>query len=164
MEQQKNYEKLIRLFEGSEYEIKVIGSGSKKEELIKLAKEKRVNINFLGKVNNEELQNIYEKHLFFVTTSMFEGNPKSVLEAMSRGCIVIASNIENHTEIIAEGENGYIIPNDCTSLDIFINSLLQNKKKLQEVSLESREYVLNNYGIKSLSEFALNDYRRLCKN
>ena len=164
LEQQKNYEKLIKLFEGSEYEIKVIGSGSKKEELIKLAKEKRVNINFLGKVDNEELQNIYEKHLFFVTTSMFEGNPKSVLEAMSRGCIVIASDIENHNEIITDGENGYIIPNDCSSLDLYINSLLQDKKKLQAVSLNSREFVLNNYGIKSLCEFALNDYREICKN
>ncbi len=164
LERQKNYEKLINLFEGSQYTIKVIGSGSQKEELIRLAKEKNVNINFLGKVDNDELQNIYKKHVFFLTTSMFEGNPKSVLEAMSGGCIVIASNIENHTEIITDGENGYIIPNDCNSLDLFINSLLQNKEKLQQVSLKSREYVLNNYGIKSLSEFTLNDYKRLCKN
>ena len=98
LKRQKNYEKLINLFEGSEYTIKVIGSGSQKEELIKLAKEKNVNINFFGeKVDNDELQNIY-KNMFFLTTSMFEGNPKSVLEAMSGGCIVIASNIENHTE------------------------------------------------------------------
>ena len=38
------------------------------------------------------------------------------------------------------------------------------EKKLQEVSLNSRDFVLNNYGIKSLCEFALNDYRMLCKN
>ena len=65
---------------------------------------------------------------FFVSTSKFEGNPKSVLEAMSKGCIVIASNIENHRELITNEENGYLIPDNCNSISSFINSLLQNEK------------------------------------
>ena len=68
------------------------------------------------------------RNMFFSYNINVRRKSKSVLEAMSGGCIVIASNIENHTDIITDGENGYIIPNDCNSLDLFIESLLQNKK------------------------------------
>ena len=37
---------------------------------------------------------------YYLSSSKFEGNPKTILEAMSSGCIVIASNIKNHKEII----------------------------------------------------------------
>ena len=35
-----------------------------------------------------------------ISSSLFEGNPKTILEAMSMGCIVIASDIKNHRELI----------------------------------------------------------------
>ena len=164
LEDQKNYTRLVDLFHDSQYEIKVVGSGSKREDLIKFANEKNVKIDFLGRVDNEELQKIYEKHAFFVTTSLFEGNPKSLLEAMSKGCIVIASDIENHREIITHGENGYLIPDDCLYLDLLINTLNEDKEKLKKVSTKAKEFVSNNYGIGSLLELELEDYNKLLKS
>ena len=115
-------------------------------------------------MENEDLQKVYDKYLFFVSTSKFEGNPKSVLEAMSKGCIVIASNIENHRELITNEENGYLIPDNCNSISSFINSLLQNEKKLSDVSLNSREYVIKNNGINTLCDFEYSDYKELQRN
>ena len=164
LEKQKNYEELINLFEDSEFEINIVGSGTKKHSLIKLAQQKNVKVNFLGRLENEDLQKVYDNYLFFVTTSKFEGNPKSVLEAMSRGCIVIASNIENHSELITNEQNGYLIPDNCISLSSFIKSLLQNEKKLIDVSLNSKEYVIKNNNINTLCEFEYNDFKELKRN
>lgn len=164
LEKQKNYEELINLFEDSKFVINIVGSGSKKDKLVELAKQKNIKVNFLGRLENEDLQKVYDKYLFFVSTSKFEGNPKSVLEAMSKGCIVIASNIENHRELITNEENGYLIPDNCNSISSFINSLLQNEKKLSDVSLNSREYVIKNNGINTLCDFEYSDYKELQRN
>ena len=58
---------------------------------------------------NNELINKYSKYKFFISSSSFEGNPKTVLEAMSSGCIVLLSDIENHKELVNDNENGYIV-------------------------------------------------------
>ena len=46
------------------------------------------------------LKNFLKNYKYYLTASKFEGNSKSVLEAMSAGCVVIASDIKNHTEFL----------------------------------------------------------------
>ena len=45
-EVQKNYEELINLFEDSKFVINIVGSGSKKDKLVELAKQKNIKVNF----------------------------------------------------------------------------------------------------------------------
>ena len=61
---------------------------------------------------NTELEFLYEQYSFFVSLSKFEGNPKSVLEAMSKGCVVFLSNIKNHVELVENEKNGFIVNNN----------------------------------------------------
>ena len=44
-----------------------------------------------------------------MSTSLFEGNPKAILEAMAAGCVVIALENENITKVIENNFNGIII-------------------------------------------------------
>ena len=64
LEKQKNYEELINLFEDSKFVINIVGSGSKKDKLVELAKQKNIKVNFLGRLENEDLQKVYDKYLF----------------------------------------------------------------------------------------------------
>ena len=50
VEKQKNYEELINLFEDSKFVINIVGSGSKKDKLVELAKQKNIKVNFLGRL------------------------------------------------------------------------------------------------------------------
>ena len=70
----------------TDYEIDIVGEGSLKADLINISKNNNVKVNFLGQIENSELQNIYSKYLFFISTSNFEGHPKTILEALSNGC------------------------------------------------------------------------------
>ena len=92
---QKNFTKLINEFSNTfgEYEIDIVGSGELKSALIKEAKAKNVKLNLLGNLTYKDLMELYQKYLFYIAPSVFEGNPKTVLEAMASGCIVIASKI-----------------------------------------------------------------------
>lgn len=121
LEKQKNYELIIKSLEGSEFCLEIYGAGSQKKYLSELAKKLNVKVKFNGVVDNEILLNLLENYKYFVTASIYEGNPKSVLDAMSRGCLIIASKIENHIEFLNEN-NSLLFNNEDSSLkDIFIN-------------------------------------------
>ena len=82
-----------------------------------LSKDKNVEVNFLGRITHDNLSDVYQKYILYAIPSNFEGNPKSLLEAMGNGCIVLASNIENHSEIIDNSVNGFLF--DLTEKDFF---------------------------------------------
>ena len=37
---------------------------------------------------------------YFVTSTLYEGNPKAILEAMASGCVVVAPNVPGVNEVI----------------------------------------------------------------
>ena len=81
------------------------------------------------------------KYKYYLTSSKYEGNPKSTLEALSSGCIVIASDIPNHREIIEHGFNGFLYS--------------ENKRSL----LNTFEDVTKNIDLKTISSNARSIYR-----
>ena len=117
--EQKNYIFLINSL--SKYKksisIDIVGEGPEKNKIKNLSKEKNVEVNYLGKINHDNLSEIYQKYKLYAIPSKFEGNPKTLLEAMGNGCIVLASNIKNHSEIIDNSINGFLF--DLTEKDFF---------------------------------------------
>ena len=66
---------------------------------------------------------IYKNYKYFVSTANFEGNSKVILK-LSRGCIVIAKDIENNREIIKHMESGLLFKEN-------LNEILKNCKENQ---------------------------------
>jgi len=124
---QKNFSYLISEFKNTEsyLEIDIVGDGPDREKLIEEAKKQKVKLNLLGSLQNEELLKLYKEYKFFISTSLFEGNPKSLLEAMGSGCIVIASEINNHIEIVSDFKNGFLF-------EIKKNNLLEKFELIYE--------------------------------
>ena len=121
----------------------VYGTGTLEEELIEYADKKNTKINFLGSVNNNEILSILNFSKFYITTSLYEGNPKTVLEAMSRGCVVFASKIPNHEELITHLENGYLF--DIKKINIIddIKKVMNDEKLL--VKLKEKIKLFDKY-------------------
>ena len=47
-----------------------------KNKCINFADKNKIMVNFLGTMKNEELLNLLEKYMFYISASKFEGNPK----------------------------------------------------------------------------------------
>ena len=154
LEMQKNFHYLISSFSGSDYEIDLVGEGSLKTELRNFAKLQNTKVNFLGKLSNEEIINLLSQYKYYISTSIFEGNPKSTLEALSAGCIVFATDIPNHQELIFDQFNGFLFSLDYDLYEIFKKSI---KKPLSEVSLNAKSNVLKNNSIKLCVENEFKD-------
>ena len=128
LEYQKNYKFLVKELSGQDYPLIIYGSGSKREELLELSKNLNVNLEIIDSISNRELINNLQNTKYFILPSRYEGNPKALLEAMSAGCIVFASNIKNHNEIINHKVNGFLFDLQRGSLKDVITQVLNNSK------------------------------------
>ncbi len=83
------------------------------------------------------IQETLLKYDVFLLNSLWEGLPISILEAMSVGLPVIASNIKGNNELINE-DNGWLIDlQNPNSLNAIIKYILKNPEILKEKGLQS---------------------------
>ncbi len=95
------------------------GAGDLEEEIKSLAEKKlpkNIRWQMKGYLSNDELMAEYQKtsYKLFINTSESEGIPVSIMEAMSFGIPVLATNVGGTSEIVIDGYNGYLIDkNSC---------------------------------------------------
>lgn len=65
------------------------------------------NVYFLGNIPDAGRYNSIAD--LFILPSNYEGLPMVILEAMSAGKSVVASNVGGISEIVVNGENGYVV-------------------------------------------------------
>jgi len=75
-----------------------------------------------------DLVRFYQNADFFIFPSHFEGSPTVLMEAISSGLPVIASDIPPHHDAIVEGENGFFFPvEDVTMLESLVRAHLSRQ-------------------------------------
>ena len=158
---QKYFSLLIKEFSGTkdELEIEIIGDGSELNNLKNLAKENQVRLKIIRNLNNDEILKKLNESTFFVSSSKFEGNPKTVLEAMSSGCIVFASDIKAHSELIKNDENGILYNLDNPELYKTYKDLILDEQKILKFSNEASNHILRNNLIDNITELYFQDYQ-----
>ncbi len=152
LEYQKNFSELFKQLKDTNFFIDIVGSGSLKELLKKEAIENNLTVNFLGNLKHKDLMELYGKYKVFVSSSLYEGNPKALLEAMSMGCVVISNKIENIEEIIIENRNGFLYEFENENLQEKITNVFKNEKKFKKISDEAINFIEKEYSFKSVVE------------
>jgi glycosyltransferase involved in cell wall biosynthesis len=137
----KNIEVLIRAV--NDIDIKTDIVGPREEEYYNSIKYIVNNnqINFLpGVYGLKEKIRLIDAHEIFILPSHREGLPQSLIEAMARGKICIASDIDGAREVIKDGVNGLLFKNnDYKDLRDKINAVLKmSKKDKEEIQKQAR--------------------------
>lgn len=149
LEYQKNYEFLINELKDSNFEIDIYGEGSLHNNLIELSKKNNVRLNLFGTLPNKDLLEVMEKYKFFCLMSRFEGNPKATLEAMSRGCVCIVSNISSNKEIIEDKINGFLVHYIDGELSNKINNIVNDENLIKKIGLEAQKNINKNFSFEN---------------
>ena len=88
-----------------------------------------------------------------IPSKMKDPFPTTVLEAMSYGKAVIATNHGGAAEVIHDGENGYLISPDAEAeLSDRIERLIRNKEMIRDFGKKSRALFLSSYTSKHYFE------------
>lgn len=83
---------------------------------------------FLGKIPQSDLRCAYAMSDIFILPSMFEGRSRAIVEALSYGLPVIASNITSTRETIEDGYNGLLVdPQDVSDIASAISHLAKSE-------------------------------------
>jgi glycosyltransferase involved in cell wall biosynthesis len=127
------------------FEVEVVGTGAHRAELDSLAEQLGVSdlIRYVGMVPYDQLEKSYQYADIFVLTSLSEGMPSVILEAMGTGLPIIASNVGGNNEIVHEEENGFLIMgDDIDLLAARITTLVNDASLRKSMGEKSREYAL----------------------
>ena len=164
LDKQKNYEHLISLFtKESNFSLKIIGSGPEKEQLKERIHNNDLKVSIIDNLNNEDIKKEMNNYKYYLSSSKFEGNPKTILEAMSTGCIVIASNIKNHKEIIKHDFTGFLYNLDSPDIFEIIKKLEASSDLQEKISLNAFNTVIETNDISIVANEMSEDYKFLLK-
>ncbi|PKM91648.1 hypothetical protein CVU82_00345 [Candidatus Falkowbacteria bacterium HGW-Falkowbacteria-1] len=136
--ERKGYEFLIEAISGlQEMELELIGDGRIKDKLKKIAKEKNVNIKFLGKKSHDQIASYLQRADIFVLPSLNEGMSNSILEAMSCGLPIIMTDTGGK-ELIKN--NGFIVKKgSAEELKLALTRFVNEPRLILEMGKNSRE-------------------------
>ncbi len=137
----KNVDKIIYAFEKlcNKYKLKliIVGDGPDKERLEKISD----HVEFTGVIPDTE--NMYKQADIFISPSEYgEGLQGSILEAMSCGLTVVATNTQINAELLAEGR-GFTVDTSVESIADGIKKAIISDR--QEIAKKSRKYMLEHY-------------------
>tara|TARA_A100001011_G_scaffold51538_2_gene49591 strand:+ start:3160 stop:4278 length:1119 start_codon:yes stop_codon:yes gene_type:complete len=158
LETQKNYLNLIKNIKSSNLDLHIIGEGSLREKILEESKNQNVNVELIGKMNFDDLNNLYKKYRYFIIFSKFEGHPKALIEAMSNGCIPIVLEADYVFEIIKHNQNGIILKSEDDEIIKIINFLNENERLVNDLSENAKIFVTNNYSKNKIMKEEINLY------
>lgn len=160
LEKQKGIEMLLQAFsmiDNTSITLKIIGSGSLKENLLKKCEELDIENRVVFIEHTSEIMDYYKKAQIVVMTSYFEGFPNVLVEAISCGTPVVSYDLPSGPkEIIIDGINGYLVPylnvkGFSESLNLALNHSW-NEREIKDTSFRYfRENIMPKY-IKVLEE------------
>ncbi|HSE98482.1 MAG TPA: glycosyltransferase [Blastocatellia bacterium] len=129
----------------------LVGDGPLRNEIEERAIELGISdrIHLLG--DRSDASRLVSSFDLAVLSSLHEGLPNAVMEAMAAGVPVVATAVGGTKELITDGETGYLVePSDADGLGERICFALRNRERSAEVAERGREFVMSRYGIKRM--------------
>ena len=134
---EKGVDVLLRALQGlSGVEVHVAGEGPLREQLEALATSLGVAATFLGRVAPERVGSLMASAaILCVPSTCYENCPTAVLEAMSAGLPVVASDLGGLTELLEGGRCGTLFPaGDVAALQAGIQQALASPEELNAMA------------------------------
>ncbi len=123
------------------------------------------NVALLGYVPRETLLKTYQNATVQVVPSHYEGLPTVLLEAMSCGLPVVATDIGGNNEVISSGVNGLLVPpKNPNKMAQAILLLLDNPKMREKLGGAARKTIEDRYTWDKIADKILFFYENLSQN
>jgi glycosyltransferase involved in cell wall biosynthesis len=110
-------------------------------------------IRFAGWRDRHEIPDLYKKTDIFVLPSRHEGMSNALLEAMSAGLPVIATDIAGSEELVSHGENGLLVPvEDAPAFSEALTRMVTDLSLRKRMGAEGRKRIESRYSWKRIAQ------------
>jgi len=102
-----------------------------------------------GKKQRDEVFEILSITDIYVSSSLWEGLPVALLEAMAFGIPIVATNVIGNNEAVVNGKTGFLVqPRDLKTFADAVTELALNPLKRNEMGYRARKRIHDCFGIK----------------
>ena len=133
------------------FKLTIIGDGTEIKKLRLLAKELKIDneVNFIGRINNNDIPKFLQQANFYISTPITEGVSASLFEAMACGCLPIVSDLPGNRSWIQQKENGILVTIENEfNLAEEIEWAFKNTDFTKKAIVENRKFVEENANYK----------------
>lgn len=157
---------LLDAFIDTGFNLKIIGFSSVDgyyEKLKKHVEGKRHNIEFLGKMEFEQMQEYLSKCLFTVVPSEWYDNlPNTILESYAMHKCVVATNVGSLTENVVDCETGMLFKyKDVKDLREKITFLFEHPETAEKYGHNARKLINTKFSIENHVQSVLNVFKQV---
>lgn len=146
----KAFDDLIRAFEvahrvDNQTVLALVGDGIMREPWKKLAADLQLSdsVKFLG--SRGDVPRLLQASDLYVSSSMVEGMPLAVMEAMSAGLPVVATGVGDLPDMINPACGGLVPAGQPQQLAEAILATISNRQKMRDMGEHARQYAVDNF-------------------
>ena len=160
----KNLFALLEAVKNLDVELVIIGGGHLREPLEAKARDEGIKVIFLGNRPYTELSVHLNRAELFILPSLYEGHPKTLLEAMACGRPVIGTDVPGIRELIEHRQTGFLCGTSPAEIRAGIQEVLRDEQLKAKMGRQAREFVVENFSIDRIFELELNLLQSLVEN
>lgn len=113
---------------------------------------------------SDNVHSLLIKADIFALTSLYEGLPISVLEAMSLGVVPVCTDVGGLSNVI-NNKCGYLVPSkDVAQLAYYLDVLLNDNSLLQRMSSEAIKRIESSFNIENYADILMEKFKELSNN
>ena len=158
---QKNITLLLDSIVDTDITLDLIGQGELSDSLRKQVIKKNIKVNFLGRIPNDKMPEYYNMYKVYVLCSRYEGNPKTLLEAMACESAVIGTDVPGIREVIRHEESGLLVPEDFNSIRSAILRLMSDQILSMRIGRQARQQIIENNSLETALSYEYSAYMKL---
>ena len=129
----------------------IVGSGPEERNLRDFARSRQIAERVIFTGNVEDMVSVYSSLDIFVISSVTEGVPLTVLEAMAFGLPVIATRVGGIPQVIEEGRSGILIDaRDTEALRKTIDGLIHEPSQGQRLGETAQSIIRKNHSLERM--------------
>lgn len=128
-----------------------IGDGDLKENLTSK------NITITGWKTRKQVLELVNENDIFILTSLWEGLPISLLEAMFLEKLCVVTDCIGNRDVIENEQNGFV-STDLEDFEMIIKDIINKKIDINKITLKAKEDILKEFNIKKMAEKYRGEY------
>lgn len=140
-------------------EVLIIGDGPKNSQIVDFLKKNNLTmVQMMGQLPRQDVLNILGNSDIFTLVSRWEGLPLTILEAMSLGLPVVASNVGGIHEAVGP-DNGFLVDNTAQEISNALAALIGSKQVRVRLGQASYRKWHQQFSLKKMLEETENMYK-----
>lgn len=145
LNQQKRVLLILEALKQSNLSILFIGRGEEKQTILNVSQQHNMQVKIIDSVVNEDLPTFLQQSRVYLIASIWEGHPKSLIEAMACGCGCVGTFSPGIQNLIVNGKTGLLVDPTPEQIAHAVSKLINTPKLCHTLGENARRFAMEHF-------------------